>query len=270
MLDIHKIIDVCKKKVKIKDLTCDATGIVFDGGCEWFVFERISEGRDEDGMVFSFCKTQRLPYNLYVGACLLVFKHHFRSIKLCPDGRMQDLQPAIDLCKELLGYTEERELRDADDKSDTYLEPKEGAVSDPNTPNFCDGADGGCGKLQPQRQRFSFTAVIVGGGEWIIGRADEGVKGFTPLTMPSEGSLSEEKAHERAAELNKSVGWASEKEAQILVLKTMGVKEDHLTKLLEDAVNLLDRVRREDAHVEMDEIKTFIDEDCKGYVKDQG
>jgi hypothetical protein len=91
-----------------------------------------------------------------------------------------------------------------------------------------------CGCWQPQRRRFAFTAVLVAGSEfdklgfrdvppsnnWIIGKADEGTQGYTPMIL--EGTFLDEKvARARAAQLNKLAGWHDEGEAQMLVLSTM-------------------------------------------------
>jgi hypothetical protein len=125
-----------------------------------------------------------------------------------------------------------------------------------------------CSEPQPQRQRFAFTAVCEQKG-WIIGRADEGTRGYTP--KPEYGVFAhtdERKARDKAAELNKEIGWTSEGDAQMVVLRTMAVKEDHLAGLLGQAVTMLQRVVDEDKFVETDEITTFIDEDCKGYAKE--
>lgn len=76
-----------------------------------------------------------------------------------------------------------------------------------------------CGKMQPQRQRVAFTAVVHEGGAFIIGRADEGEQGYTPL--PGFGKFKDfETAQERAEDLNKAVGLGP-KTAAIIVGRTM-------------------------------------------------
>lgn len=143
-----------------------------------------------------------------------------------------------------------------------------------------------CRKPLPQRQRFAYTAVIIsnaelakagmprmprglGDGSWIIGRADEGTTGYTP--MPTEGLfVDEEKARERAKVMNKHVGWMDEADAQMLVLRTMPMKEEHLAGLLGRAVTLLTWVREDEYGITPKgiEIGELI-EDCKGYAKEE-
>jgi threonine synthase len=123
-----------------------------------------------------------------------------------------------------------------------------------------------CKAPQPPRQRFAFTAVIDEQG-WVIGLAEEGTRGYTKLLQ--EGIQPDEAtARARAAALNKHVGWTDEGAAQMVVLTTMPMKEDHLAGLLGQAVAMLRRVVDEDKFVETEEITEFIDVDCKGYAKE--
>ena len=46
-------------------------------GCEDFSIEATSTGRVRDGVVFEFCKTEQLPYDQLVEACLRLLQKHF-------------------------------------------------------------------------------------------------------------------------------------------------------------------------------------------------
>jgi hypothetical protein len=71
-----------------RDLLCDARfgpdEVRFDGnpGCEPFVIERISLGRERDGRISDFCKTQGLPYDEAVSKCLLVLRNRFPVVEI--------------------------------------------------------------------------------------------------------------------------------------------------------------------------------------------
>lgn len=51
-------------------------------------------------------KTDRMPYDVTIGACLLAFKHHFPAASITSDGNLQDWKPAMGL----YGFTTEREV----------------------------------------------------------------------------------------------------------------------------------------------------------------
>lgn len=54
---------------------------------------------------FSFCKTARKPYDTVVVACLVVLKNYLKNdIEITSDGDLEELQPGIDLCMNVLGY----------------------------------------------------------------------------------------------------------------------------------------------------------------------
>ncbi|MEM1353878.1 MAG: hypothetical protein AAGH88_03240 [Planctomycetota bacterium] len=59
---------------------------------------------DEHGRVFSFCKTNRKPYDLLVTAALVALKHHFQGIKVLSDGQASDWEEGLALTKRVLGY----------------------------------------------------------------------------------------------------------------------------------------------------------------------
>lgn len=52
--------------------------------CEPFVVPRISIGRERDGLVSEFCKTQGLPYDVAVERCLKSLVEHFPEVELPP------------------------------------------------------------------------------------------------------------------------------------------------------------------------------------------
>jgi hypothetical protein len=52
--------------------------------CEPFVVPRISNGRERDGLVSEFCKTQCLPYDAAVERCLEILAEHFPEVELPP------------------------------------------------------------------------------------------------------------------------------------------------------------------------------------------
>lgn len=57
----------------------DIETVSFDGlpGCEPFVLNRVSNGRENAGRISEFCKTQKLPYDAAVAKCLHVLKEFF-------------------------------------------------------------------------------------------------------------------------------------------------------------------------------------------------
>jgi hypothetical protein len=50
--------------------------------CEAFVVPRISNGRERDGLVSEYCKTQGLPYDAAVERCLAVLAEYFPEVEL--------------------------------------------------------------------------------------------------------------------------------------------------------------------------------------------
>jgi hypothetical protein len=58
--------------------------VSFEGtpGCEPFVIERVSFGREREGNVFGFCKTQELQYDDVVERCLELVASHFAEITI--------------------------------------------------------------------------------------------------------------------------------------------------------------------------------------------
>ncbi len=56
----------------------------FEGrpSCETFLIEQASSGRERDGSVFEFCKTEHLPYDRAVEECLKLLKEHFPEVEI--------------------------------------------------------------------------------------------------------------------------------------------------------------------------------------------
>lgn len=137
-----------------------------------------------------------------------------------------------------------------------------------------------CGRWQPQQRRFAFTAVLMAGSEflkhgisepppnhnWIIGRADEGTRGYSPIVV--EGCFEHEKeARDRAAKLNKLSGWKDEGEAQMLVLTTMQIKENHLARLLKRGVELVKQMDQSSEKPEPSDLDEWL-KDAAPYAKE--
>jgi hypothetical protein len=93
--------------------------IAFNGagrsGCEPFIIRRLETPRPGRTVVFSFCKTEHLPYDLCVQTALIVLKHHFGgAITIHSDGKDNDWSQARETCSSILGYGAEFRLDDAD------------------------------------------------------------------------------------------------------------------------------------------------------------
>ena len=82
-----------------------------DHAYETFTVSRLMPGLDEGPMVFDFCKTVQMPYDLCVQAALIVLKHHLgRAITVSSDGDDADWEGARQACQKWLGYGEEFQL----------------------------------------------------------------------------------------------------------------------------------------------------------------
>ena len=83
--------------------------IVFNGRslakCEPFEVGRVEFDRHGRGWVWSFCKTERLPYDLCVKAALIILSHHLgEQFKVGSDGSDNDWARARQLVQERKGY----------------------------------------------------------------------------------------------------------------------------------------------------------------------
>ena len=76
------------------DLTITDNEIRFDGGHETFIWERKPvqpRWREDEDMVFNFCKTARKEYDSCVTATLILAKHHLGDeIKISSDGGLTE------------------------------------------------------------------------------------------------------------------------------------------------------------------------------------
>jgi hypothetical protein len=125
--------------------------------------------------------------------------------------------------------------------------PKKKAVTEFTfaRPPFCYA----CGTQQPPRRRTAFTAIPFGEKDmraygypdpvsgWIISMCREGEKGHNPFVFGGSFVL-EKDARQKAKILNRHLGWASEVEAQTMVLSTIPAKEGQMADLLRTGINL--------------------------------
>jgi len=90
-------------------------GMVFLNGIgelshETFCLERVTDTtgftqRDDDGLIFKFCKTAQKPYDIAVCSALIIAKKHFgKSIMISSDGDNEEWQESKALCQKILGY----------------------------------------------------------------------------------------------------------------------------------------------------------------------
>lgn len=76
--------------------------VAFDGGCEPFVVQCVSDGRSPErprpnnsGTHRGFCKTEHLPYDICVQGCLIAFNHFFGDdFSVSSDGTSSDWDAA--------------------------------------------------------------------------------------------------------------------------------------------------------------------------------
>ena len=88
--------------------------VAFVGGGEWFIVQAACgdssperPARGKVGWHFGSCKTEHLPCDICVQACLIVFNHHFElEFQVGSDGGEADWAAARALCQPTLGYGE--------------------------------------------------------------------------------------------------------------------------------------------------------------------
>jgi hypothetical protein len=113
LIDLRKLLDSTDIKLAGNDgleepfLSLDE--ISFNGvhgqDCEPFRIRRTDALRQNRDMVYSFCKTEHMPYDLCVKCVLIILKHHFNeNIAVSSDGIDKDWQDAILHCQTILGY----------------------------------------------------------------------------------------------------------------------------------------------------------------------
>ena len=77
-----------------------------DEAHETFAVSRATSGDcpDEQGRLFSFCKTARKPYDAAVCACLIALKHHFGDdVAIHSDGDEGDWEEGKQLYRDVTG-----------------------------------------------------------------------------------------------------------------------------------------------------------------------
>ena len=73
--------------------------------CEDFRVLRVDAPRRGRSKVYSFCKTEKLPYDICVQCALIILWHYFgNDINISSDGTNEDWKEACNLCQEHLGY----------------------------------------------------------------------------------------------------------------------------------------------------------------------
>jgi len=88
---------------------CNSKEIIFNGikgqDCEPFSIKISEQPRRSDQLVFSYCKTEKLPYDICVKSVLIILKHYLgENIEIMTDGTIEDWSDAIDICMQGLGY----------------------------------------------------------------------------------------------------------------------------------------------------------------------
>ena len=81
---------------------------VGDDGHETFVIHRKAKKDDENVggglMAFTFCKTARKPYDIFVAGTLILAKTLFRDdVRFSSDGKLKDLEDARKLASKIYG-----------------------------------------------------------------------------------------------------------------------------------------------------------------------
>jgi hypothetical protein len=87
----------------------NSDAIMFNGikgqNCEPFLIRLLEHPRRLSQTVFSYCKTEKLPYDLCVKSALVVLKHYLgEHIRIMSDGKDQDWSDAKQLCLSNVGY----------------------------------------------------------------------------------------------------------------------------------------------------------------------
>jgi len=83
--------------------------VIFNGAegqcCESFQIKTFETPRRPGRAVVSYCKTEKMPYDLCVKCVLIVFSRYMGdSFKVASDGKDEDWQDAKRLCQSCLGY----------------------------------------------------------------------------------------------------------------------------------------------------------------------
>ena len=83
--------------------------IIFNGllgqNCEPFIIKYFEPSRRSPDRNFSYCKTEKLPYDICVQLVLIIMKQHFGDeIAISSDGSEDDWKQAKELCQKKLKY----------------------------------------------------------------------------------------------------------------------------------------------------------------------
>ena len=79
--------------------------------CEDFTVRRSDSPRNGRSYVFSFCKTEHMPYDLCVKCTLIILRHHFNDkISIFSDGSQEDWRDAVEHCQNILNYGDDFKL----------------------------------------------------------------------------------------------------------------------------------------------------------------
>lgn len=114
---------------------------------------------------------------------------------------------------------------------------------------------GGCGTPVKQIRRFAFVAVVRPEG-MIVGRADEGTRGYTPL--PDLGTFKTDKeCNALVAELNRRAG-LDDRTAALIAVGTMHTRESELVAVLRKALVLVKQAQEGTA--DQDELDEWADD----------
>lgn len=114
---------------------------------------------------------------------------------------------------------------------------------------------GGCGATVKQVRRFAFGIVTRPEGI-LVGRADEGTRGYTPLTDLGTFKNAEH-CHKIVAELNRRAG-LDDRTAALIVVGTMHTRESELVLTLKRGLELMKQVQ--DGTADTDEVAEWADD----------
>lgn len=114
---------------------------------------------------------------------------------------------------------------------------------------------GGCGATVKQVRRFAFGIVARPEGI-IVGRSDEGTRGYTPLTDLGTFKTAEH-AHKIVADLNRRAG-LDDRAAALIVVGTMHTRESELVNVLRRGLALMKQVQEGTA--DQDEVDEWADD----------
>lgn len=91
--------------------------IIFNGiagqNCEPLVIKSFESSRRNSARTFSYCKTEKLPYDICVQLVLIIMKQHFNNrIIISSDGSEDDWKQAKEICQKILKYGIEFKLEE--------------------------------------------------------------------------------------------------------------------------------------------------------------